>query len=96
MHPCPMVCAMQRQDSLQQGLLVPADVAGQDLFQRGLVMKDITYESILEVGLWPCGLLVLELLVLSFMHMHLQEHDRVGNISSRRFQGKVLGYVTPW
>lgn len=49
-----------------------SDVAGQDLFQQGLVAKDITYESILE------------------------EHDRVSNVSSRRLQGNVLGYVTPW
>ena len=34
--------------------------------------------------------------VLSLVHIHLQEHDRVSNISSRRFQGNVLGYVTPW
>ena len=34
--------------------------------------------------------------VLSFVHIHLQEHDRVSNVSSRRLQGNVLGYVTPW
>ena len=48
---------------------------------------------------WGHGLVVcllLDPMVLSFVHIHLQEHDRVGNISSRRFQGKVLGYVTPW
>ena len=34
--------------------------------------------------------------VLSFVHIYLQEHDRVSNISGRRFLGNVLGYVTPW
>ena len=84
--------------NLQQGLIVPADVAGQDVFQQGLVVKDITYESILEVGPRPC--LCFAVLknkrVLSFVHVNLKEHDRVSNTSSRRFQGNVLGYVTPW
>ena len=34
--------------------------------------------------------------VLSFVLLNLKEHDRVSNMSSRRFQGNVLGYVTPW